>query len=200
MSEEGAGRPAVFLDRDGTLIEEREYLSDPEQVRLVPGAADALRRLGEAGFALVVVTNQSGIARGFFTEADYRAVAARVEALLAAEGASLDGTYHCPHHPEVMGPCACRKPGVKLYRDAARALGLAPERSYFVGDKASDVEPAGTLGGTGVLVRTGYGAEAEEEGRVPEGVRVVDDLAAAAELILDEAGEAETVDPSRGGE
>src|SRR5690606_27479812 len=109
-------------------------------------------------------------------------VEARLERLLADAGAPVDATYHCPHHPDFSGPCECRKPGPALYQAAARDLDLAPERSWFVGDKPSDVEAAARFGGRAVLVRTGYGAASECE--IPAGVPVVDDLAAAASLIL----------------
>jgi len=175
-------RPAVFLDRDGTLVVEREYLADPAEVELVPGAAEALRALRGRGYVLVVTTNQSGIARGYYTEADYRAVAARIEDLLERAGAAVDATYFCPHHPEFGEPCACRKPGTGMHLEAARELGLAPERSWFVGDKVKDVLPARTLGGRGILVLTGFGRE--EEARLPEGVPAVRDLAEAARVIL----------------
>lgn len=176
-------RPAVFLDRDGTIITERSYLADPAEVRLVPGSESALADLRAAGLALVIVTNQSGIARGLYTQSDYEAVAARLDAALAEAGAAVDATEHCPHHPDVTGPCDCRKPSSGMHRRAAAALGLDLERSYYVGDKVSDVLPAQELGGQGILVRTGYGRE--QEGAVPEGVRVVDDLRAAADLILE---------------
>lgn len=179
-------RPAVFIDRDGTLITERHYLADPEGVTLVPGAEEALRRLREAGYALVVVTNQSGIARGLYTLDDYHAVAARLHGILADAGVPLDGTRFCPHHPDVTGACACRKPGTGMYLDAAGELGLDPERSWYVGDKVTDVLPAQALKGRGILVRSGYGAEHEEA--VPRGVEVVDDFPAAAERILRASG------------
>jgi len=137
---------------------EREYLADPEGVELIPGAVDGLRALQKAGFALVVVTNQSGIARGLYDRAAFDAVQRRLEELLAAQGILLDGVYLCPHHPDVDGPCDCRKPAPGLYRRAADQLGLDPARSLFIGDKLSDVQPAAGFGGTGVLVRTGYGA------------------------------------------
>lgn len=178
----GGGRPAVFLDRDGTLIQEREYLADPAGVVLVEGAAGAVAALREAGFAVVVVTNQSGIARGLYGEDDYRAVAARLNELLERAAAPVDATYYCPHHPDFTGPCDCRKPGLGMYEQASDALGLNPGRSFYVGDRVKDVQPALALGGTGILVRTGYGAEEEE--RAPPGVAVVDDLPAAAALIL----------------
>lgn len=162
-------RRAVFLDRDGTLVEERNYLSQPEEVVLVAGAAEAVRRLQAAGLAVVVVTNQSGIARGYYTESDYRAVATRVHDLLLEEGVTVDGTYYCPHLPEVSGPCECRKPGPGMYLEAARELGLATRGSFYVGDRWKDVLPAVTFGGMGVLVRTGYGRE--EEMVMPEAVK-----------------------------
>lgn len=178
-------RPAVFLDRDGTIIREREYLSDPAAVELIPGTVEAMTRLREAGFALVIVTNQSGIARGLYSADDYRAVAARLDSELATGGAPADATFFCPHHPDRTGPCECRKPGTGMHRVAAETLHLDFSRSYFVGDKIADVLPALELGGQGILVRTGYGAESEPD--APEGVWVCDDLAAAAHRILESA-------------
>jgi len=175
-------RPAVFLDRDGTVLEERDYLADPAEVSLVPGAAAAIRRLRRAGLPVVLVTNQSGIARGLYREEDYHAVQARLEELLESLGAPVDATYYCPHHPDFTGPCDCRKPGPGMYRAAAEDLGIRLEESWYVGDKASDVEPAVRFGGTGILVRTGYGRASE--GERPEGTLVADDLAAAVEVVL----------------
>jgi len=175
-------RPAVFLDRDGTIIVERSYLADPDGVHLVPGSVSALSDLREAGLALVTVTNQSGIALGLYDESDYQAVAARLEALLADSGAPVDSTEYCPHHVDVTGPCDCRKPATGMHRRAAAALGIDLARSYYVGDKVTDVLPAIALGGQGILVRTGYGRE--HEGGVPEGTWVADDLRAAADMIL----------------
>lgn len=186
-------RPAVFIDRDGTLVAERYYLADPEGVSLVPGAVEALRSLRQAGYALVVVTNQSGIARGMYSLDDYRAVAARLDEILARSGVPVDGTWFCPHHPDVTGPCVCRKPGTGMYLEAAAHLGLDLQGSWFVGDKVTDVIPALELGGRGILVRTGYGFEVEAA--APPGVAVVDDLPSAAALIV-AAGAHQ--DPSRG--
>ena len=174
-------QPAVFLDRDGTLLEERSYLADPDAVVLVPGTVEALRELRALGFRLVTVTNQSGIARGLYTEADYRAVAARLNEILEQEGAPVDDTRYCPHHPEITGPCSCRKPSLGMYLEAADALGLDLRASYYVGDKLTDVVPALELGGQGILVRTGYGRQ--HEASVPEEVWVVDDLLGAVERI-----------------
>jgi D-glycero-D-manno-heptose 1,7-bisphosphate phosphatase len=146
----GSPRPAVFLDRDGTLIEDVHYISRAEDVRLLPGAGAAVRRLNEAGIPVVVVTNQSGIARGIVTPEAYEAVRARFEALLAAEGARLDATYHCPHGPD--DGCACRKPRTALYERAITDLGLDGARSFFVGDRLRDLQPARAFGGGGILV------------------------------------------------
>jgi D-glycero-D-manno-heptose 1,7-bisphosphate phosphatase len=179
--DDGVKRPAVFLDRDGTVVIERDYLSDPERAELVPNAAAALSRLTAAGFALIVATNQSGIGRGLYREADYCAVRQRIAELLEREGVHLDGVYHCPHHPDFTGPCACRKPGTLLFERAIAEHGLDPARSWFVGDRLKDVEPARTLGGRGILVRTGYGKEHEADAA---DFHVVDDIAAAADLIL----------------
>ncbi len=145
-------RPAVFLDRDGTIIRDTDFVATPDEVELMQGAADAIRRLNHAGIPAVVITNQSGIARGYFTESDYDRVRARVDELLAQSGARLDATYTCPHHPDITGPCECRKPGTLLFRRAADDLDLDLRRSWFIGDKLRDIEPATALGGTGVLV------------------------------------------------
>ena len=175
-------RPAVFLDRDGTIIVECDYLADPDRVVLVPGATAAMRELAAHGFALVIVTNQSGIARGLYSEDDFLAVQKRVEDLLRAEGVEIDGLYYCPHHPDFSGPCDCRKPGPGMYRRAQRHLGIDLARSAFVGDRVKDVEPAIGFGGLGILVRTGYGER--EETSLPSGGLVTHDLAGAARIII----------------
>ena len=145
-------RRAVFLDRDGTIIEDTGYLRHPAQVRLLPGAAPAIRRLNEAGWLTVVVTNQSGIARGLLSEEDYRRTERRLDELLASSGARLDAHYFCPHLPEVSGPCECRKPGPMLYRQAAERFDLDLSGSWWVGDRARDVLPAASFGGRGVVL------------------------------------------------
>lgn len=178
-----SGRSAVFLDRDGTLIEDRHYLRDPALVRLLPGAADAVRRLNQAGIAAVVVTNQSGIARGLLTEADYTATARRLDELLADAQARLDGTYHCPHLPEASGPCECRKPGPLLYRRAASDLDLDLARSWWVGDRPRDVEPAAAFGGRGLLIGTAGVVEGRER-TAAQAWTTARDLSDAVSLIL----------------
>lgn len=178
-----AGRPAVFLDRDGTLVDDPGFLRDREGVRLLPGAAAAVVRLNAAGYAVVVVTNQSGLAQGFITPTEYREVERRVGELCELGGARLDATYHCPHYPAVTGPCDCRKPGTLLYRQAIADLGLDPDRSWGIGDRLTDLEPVRALGGRAILVRTGTGAEHAAHAAAA-GFPVVADLGAAVERIL----------------
>jgi len=173
-------KPALVLDRDGTIIEEREYLSDAAGVKLIPGVGAALRELKKMGFSLVVITNQSGIARGFFSEAVLQEIHARLEQLLAEAGVRLDGIYICPHRPE--DDCRCRKPKLGLLQQAAHDLGFTLEHSIVIGDKTSDVEMGRNAGAITFLVRTGYGAgiAAAQESLADF---VVDDLAAAARVI-----------------
>ncbi len=174
---------AVFLDRDGTIVEDPGFLHEPEKVTLLPGAAEAIRRLNIADYRVVIVTNQSGIARGRYTVDDYEAVQRRLVELLAARGARIDGAYVCPHHPQLSGPCDCRKPGLKLFREAAEAFDIDFSRSWWVGDRLSDVQPARLLGGGGILVATGEGNLHQGQARAL-GVMVVADLAAAVQEIL----------------
>jgi D-glycero-D-manno-heptose 1,7-bisphosphate phosphatase len=151
----GAGRPAVFLDRDGTLIEDTGYPRDPEAVRLLEGAPEALAALRRAGFALVLVSNQSGIGRGIVTQEEADAVHDRVVRELLAHGVELDDVRYCPHTPE--DACSCRKPAAGLLLDSARELGLDLARSFMVGDKPSDVE-AGRAAGCRTVLLGGDGA------------------------------------------
>jgi histidinol-phosphate phosphatase family protein len=145
-------RPALFLDRDGTLIEDAHYLADPRRVRLLPTAVEAVRAANAAEVPVLIVTNQSGIARGLITVAQYEAVRDRTVALLAAEGAQVLATYHCPHSPDVSGPCRCRKPGIGMYEQAARDHGVALAASGYIGDRWRDVQPAIVTGGVGAMV------------------------------------------------
>lgn len=173
----------MFLDRDGTLIVDRRYLGDPDGVELLPSAANAVRRLNEASVAAVVITNQSGIARGFFDEGKYQLVRERLDSELASSGAKLDASFHCPHHPQVTGACECRKPGTLLHRNAVQSLGLDPDRLAFVGDRWHDILPAVEMGGVGVLV-TSPETPADELRRAETGALCVPDVGAAVELIL----------------
>jgi D-glycero-D-manno-heptose 1,7-bisphosphate phosphatase len=180
----------VFLDRDGTLIEEVGYLRTPDQVVLFPWSIDSVRALNRAGLPVVVITNQSGIARGFLTEAMVEEVHRHLSSLLAAGGARIDAYYYCPHHPAgsvtaYVRSCDCRKPGCALIDRAAADLNLDPARSFVVGDKWIDVGAARSAGSRGILVRTGYGAgeEAQPQADLSADV-VVDNLAEAASWIL----------------
>ena len=157
-----ASRSALFIDRDGTLTEEVGYVNHPSRLRLLPRSAEAIRRLNAAGVAAVVVTNQAGIARGYFSEDVLRAVNDRLTAELGRTGARLDGVYVCTHHPSEGEPpfraqCECRKPKPGLLLRAAAELGLDLTRSTMVGDKPSDLVPGRAVGAAAVLVLTGYG-------------------------------------------
>jgi D-glycero-D-manno-heptose 1,7-bisphosphate phosphatase len=181
---------AVFVDRDGTLIEEVGYLDRVERVELYPWTIDAIRALNRAGLPVVMVTNQSGIARGFFSEAVVDAVHRHMAGLLEVGGARIDGYYYCPHHPDgkVAGfarHCDCRKPGRGLVDRAVREFGIDPQQSFVIGDRWFDVGLARTVGAKGLLVRTGYGRS--EESRPPEGMKadaVLDNLVEAASWVL----------------
>ncbi len=170
-------KKAVFLDRDGTLIFDEGYISDPGKVVLIPGVADALKRLSGAGFLLVVVSNQSGIGRGYFSEESSRAVNSRMERLLAEKSVRLDGIYCCPHSPEEK--CRCRKPGPGLLLKAAAELGIDLSRSAMLGDKESDAE-AGLSAGCRCNLRLSLQGQA-----VRSAFPVVRSLPEAAESILD---------------
>jgi len=145
-------RPALFIDRDGTLIADAHYLADASGVRLMRDAAEAVRLANAAQVPVVIVTNQSGIARGLITEAQYEAVRDRTVALLHHEEARVLATYHCPHLAEITGACACRKPGLGLYTQAAHEHGLDLARSAYIGDRWRDAQPALATGGLGILV------------------------------------------------
>ena len=172
-------RRFVLIDRDGTLNVEKHYLSDPAELELVPGAGAAIRRLNQAGFGVCVVTNQSGIARGYFDLDRLAAVHARLTELLAADGAAVDGIYVCPHGPD--DDCACRKPLPGMVEQAAAEHGFDPARAVVVGDKEADIGMGRAAGATTILVRTGYGRQYEAEGSAAD--HVVDDLPAAGALI-----------------
>jgi D-glycero-D-manno-heptose 1,7-bisphosphate phosphatase len=189
-------RPAVFIDRDGTLTEEVGYVNHPSRLRLLPRSAEAVRRLNEAGVAAVVATNQAGVARGYFSEDVLHAVNAALIAQLERAGARLDGLYVCLHHPSEGVPpyraaCDCRKPRPGLLVRAAQELGLDLAASAMVGDKASDLEPGRRVGARAVLVLTGYGRGEWEYRRehftVPPD-HVAGDLLDAVEWALAKAG------------
>lgn len=188
-----SARPAAFLDRDGTIIEDLGYLGDPAQIRLIPGAVEALRALQGAGFRLVLITNQAGVARGLITEEDVRRVNDALVARLGEAGIRLDGVYYCPHHPEHGPPeyrvqCECRKPGPGMIRRAATEANLDPARSVIIGDHSTDAAVARAFPGMrGVLLLTGHGAGQAEKiarGEVERPDHVAADLAAAVQWVL----------------
>ena len=153
-------RPAVFLDRDGTLIEERGYLDRIELLQLFPFTADAIRLLNRAGFATVVITNQAAIGRGVIEESFLSEVHDEIDARLARGHARIERYYHCPHHPDAR--CTCRKPAPGMILQACRDMGLDPARSFMIGDRWLDVRCGHAAGTRAVLVRTGHGAHDEE--------------------------------------
>ncbi len=186
------GRPAVFLDRDGTINEQMGYINHISRFHLLPGVGAAIRRLNEHGLPVVVVTNQSGLARGYFPEALLDQVHDLMREQLAAEGARIDGLYICPHHPEAKEKkfrlaCDCRKPRTGLLEQAARELDLDLARSFMVGDRWSDLECGARVGATPILVLTGYGRGDHAHigpTRELQPALVAEDLAAAVDWIL----------------
>jgi D-glycero-D-manno-heptose 1,7-bisphosphate phosphatase len=187
-------RRAVFLDRDGVICREVDYMRDSRQLQLIPGAADAIRLFNQSGLAAVVVTNQSGVARGFFDEETVAALNRVMRERLEERGAQLDAVYYCPHHPDGVVEkysiaCDCRKPATGLLRQAADECILDLKRSYLVGDKLSDIECAGGAGVKGILVLTGYGAEESKRIDRTPGVHpafIAADLREAAGWILND--------------
>lgn len=177
-------RRAAFLDRDGTIITDVSYIARPEDVRLVPGATTAIRRLNDNGIPVVVVTNQSGIAQRKFTTADYEAVRARVTELLAADHATIDAEYYCPHHPAMTGPCDCRKPARLLFERAIADLGLDAPRSMFAGDRLRDVLPARAYGAAAYLIHAPSTPADEIEQANETGAELVGSLAEAVDRFL----------------
>jgi D-glycero-D-manno-heptose 1,7-bisphosphate phosphatase len=176
-------RRAVFLDRDGTVNVEKNYLVRPEDWEFVPGAIDAIKRINDLGFLAIVVTNQAGVARGFYTEADVARLHRHVDAMLAEAGARIDGYYMCPHHPDFGGECDCRKPNPGMLLQAAADFDIALENSYLIGDKAVDVQAALNANVTPILVRTGYGAAAQHE--IPDHILCTADLSEAVSKIAE---------------
>lgn len=185
-------KQAVFLDRDGVICREEGYISDPRRLQLLPGSGDAIRLFNRNAITTVVITNQSGVARGFFPEGAIAEMNRAMTERLEEQGACLDGIYYCPHHPEgsiesFRKVCDCRKPATGLLTRAARDHGIDLSRSYLVGDKRSDMECAWRAGVKGILVRTGYGAEEYRlmsPAPAAKPVFVADDLLDAARWII----------------
>ncbi|MFN5516261.1 MAG: D-glycero-alpha-D-manno-heptose-1,7-bisphosphate 7-phosphatase [Cyanobacteriota bacterium] len=173
---------ALFLDRDGVLIDYVPYLSRPEQVTLPDGAAQALRRWQEAGFALIIITNQAGIGRGYFALQDMEAVHERIQTLYGAEGVSFTDIFYCPHAPQ--DGCQCRKPSPWMLRQAAARHGLSLADSYFLGDAPSDLEAALNAGCRPLLALTGRGRETQRQlSRFPAPIPVFEQVKDTASLL-----------------
>jgi D-glycero-D-manno-heptose 1,7-bisphosphate phosphatase len=185
------GRIAAFLDRDGTLNEEVNFVRTPEELEMLPGAAVSVRALNNRGIVVCIISNQSGIARGFFTEEDLVPIHTKLERELDRAGAWIDRIYYCPHHPTEGQPpynvvCTCRKPGTGMLQQAALEFGLDLQRSFVVGDRIVDIQAGRAAGATTILVMTGYGPhaleECREQGVSPDYIAV--DIAEAANIIM----------------
>jgi D-glycero-D-manno-heptose 1,7-bisphosphate phosphatase len=186
-----ARRAAVFLDRDGTINEEVDFVRTPEELVLIPGAAEAVGRLNRAGMVACVISNQSGVARGFYTEATLAGIHAKLERELAARGGRIDRIYYCPHHPTKGIPpydvvCECRKPAPGMLQAGAREFDIDLSRSFVVGDRDVDIQVGKAVGAYAILVLTGYGRRTREEiagtGIVPD--FVASDITEAVTHIL----------------
>jgi len=175
---------AVFFDRDGTLMRDAHYIKSAEQVQLLPGAAAAVKRINDAGIPAIVVTNQSGIGRGLFTIEDYERVRARFEALLAAEGARIDASYYCPHHPSAGPACNCRKPGTQMFEDAIRDFELDPKRVAYVGDRWRDVAASKKLGGRGIMITSPMTTPEDRRLAAKDGIEIAGSLADAVGMLF----------------
>jgi D-glycero-D-manno-heptose 1,7-bisphosphate phosphatase len=178
-------RRAVFLDRDGTINREKDYLHRIDEFEFIPGSPEAVRLLNQAGFLVVVVSNQSGVGRGYYTEEDVEQLHRHIAAQLAAGSARVDAWFYCPHHPQGKGSyalaCRCRKPLPGMLHEAAARYAIDLTASVMIGDKLVDLEAGIAAGCRPILVRTGYGAEQEAD--LPSGVAVYDDLLSAVRAL-----------------
>jgi len=175
---------AVFLDRDGTIMEDAHYIKSPMQVRLLTGAADAVKRINDAKILAIVVTNQSGIGRGLFKVEDYEAVRKRFESLLAQRGAHIDASYYCPDHPSLTAASTCRKPATKMFEDAMRDFALSPANVAYVGDRWRDVAAARKLGGRGVMIHSPMTTDDDRRKAHEDGIETASSLEAAVDMLI----------------
>jgi histidinol-phosphate phosphatase family protein len=175
---------AVFLDRDGTLIEDAHYIKSPDQVRLIPGAADGIRRINDEKIPVIVVTNQSGIGRGLITVDDYKAVRDRFHELLAEHGAHVDASYFCPDDPGKTGPSTCRKPATRMFEDAIRDFGLNAHNVAYVGDRWRDVAASKTLGGRGIMISSPETTDEDHRKARDDGIETAPSFCAAIDMLF----------------
>ena len=188
-------QPAVFLDRDGTMIHDVGYLNRLEDLRWFPWSVDAIRMLNRAGFAVCVTTNQGGIGMGFYDEAFVQRTHAEMSATLASAGGHIDGWFYCPHHPRAVDPalrldCECRKPKPGMIHQATQRFDLDLAGSFVVGDKMADVGLGNAVGARSILVKTGFGLTevSRYNGEIPGAAYVADTLAEAVSWILTSSG------------
>jgi histidinol-phosphate phosphatase family protein len=175
---------AVFLDRDGTVMEDARYCKSPDQVRLIPGAAAAVKRINDAKVPVIVITNQSGIGRGIFTIKDYEAVKNQFESLLAQHGAHIDASYYCPDHPLATGPSKCRKPATKMFEDAIRDFDLDPAHVAYVGDRWRDVVASRKLGGSGIMISSPMTTDEDRRKAQEDGIGTAPSLQVAVDMLF----------------
>lgn len=176
---------AVFLDRDGTVMEDAHYIKSPAQVRLIPGAGAAVRRINDAGVPVIIVTNQSGIARGIFSVKDYEAVRGHFESLLREEGAHIDASYYCPHLPDDPPVCNCRKPRTQMFEQAISDFRLNPAEVAYVGDRWRDVVASKTLGGRGIMIQSPETRDEDRQRAKQDGIETAADLSEAVRMLFD---------------
>jgi D-glycero-D-manno-heptose 1,7-bisphosphate phosphatase len=174
---------AFFLDRDGTVMEDAHYIKSPDQVRLIPGAAGAVKRINDARIPVIIVTNQSGIGRGMFTVKDYEAVRSHFESLLAQQGAHIDASYYCPDHPNVTDS-KCRKPATKMFEDAIRDFDLEPANVAYIGDRWRDVAPSVKLGGRGIMISSHLTTEEDRRKAEQDGIETAPTLQEAVDIFF----------------
>ena len=176
-------KTAVFIDRDGTVNVEKNYLHKIEDWEWIPGVIEAIKKLNRIGLQVIVVSNQAGIARGYYDEQAVKALHRQVEELLEKEQAKIDGFYFCPHHPDFSagGPCRCRKPEPGMLQQASQDFDIDLTRSFMIGDKLSDIEAGRRCGAMPILVRTGYGQQAAE--KCDPSVVIKNDLSDAVQYI-----------------
>ena len=192
-------RPVIFLQRDGTINEEVNYLHRPEDLKILPGAAEAISRFNQAGFLVIVITNQAGIGRGYYTQQDMENLNEYMNQVLAEQDAHIDGFYFCPHHPEhgigeYKKDCDCRKPGIGMFRQAEQDFSIEKAHSYMIGDKLIDTQAGHNYGVSSILVGTGYGKELFEtqcqgRRRTTDYEYYAENLMEAADWIFKEEGQ-----------